>query len=162
LNERKEFALRKAIDITGETFGKLTVIKRAERRSTSRNIIWLCRCSCGKLTEADSYSLRHGVVKSCGCLRQEISAINIRKNCKTRRNIGNTKSFKDDLGNPIQTIKIGGRNKSGYIGVSFDSKHERWIARLMLQGRYVLNRAFVNFNDAVEARKQAEKKYLKQ
>ena len=128
--------MRKAVDITGETFGKLT--------------------------EADSYSLRHGVVKSCGCLRQEISAINIRQNRKTRKNIGNKESFKDNLGNPIQAVKIGSRNKTGYIGVSFDSKHERWTARLMLQGRYVLNRVFVNFNDAVEARKQAEKKYLKQ
>lgn len=56
----------KAVDITGKTFGKLTVIKKTEKRSTSKNIIWLCRCSYGKLAEVDSYSLRHGVVKSCG------------------------------------------------------------------------------------------------
>lgn len=57
-------------DLTGLTFGRLTVIKRAgnigDRRTT-----WLCKCECGneKIIEGDS--LRSGKTKSCGCIRSE-------------------------------------------------------------------------------------------
>ena len=37
-------------DLTGKTFGRLTVIKRAENNilpSGQRQTMWLCKCSCG-------------------------------------------------------------------------------------------------------------------
>ena len=53
------------IDITGQTFGKLTVIRRDE--NLKREPAWLCKCSCGKeLTVIGKY-LRYGYTKDCGC-----------------------------------------------------------------------------------------------
>ena len=36
-------------DLTGQTFGKLTVIKRVEDQKAGRPM-WLCQCACGNLT----------------------------------------------------------------------------------------------------------------
>lgn len=55
------------IDLTGQKYNKLTVIKRVEN-NTSNKVSWLCKCDCGNETIVDSNSLRTGNTKSCGCL----------------------------------------------------------------------------------------------
>lgn len=55
-------------DITGQKFGKLTVIKTSGK-SKSGNIKWLCKCECGNTTEVVGSKLRNGHTKSCGCLK---------------------------------------------------------------------------------------------
>jgi hypothetical protein len=60
-----------AIDLVGRTFNRLTVIGRAPN-ATSGNAQWLCRCSCGNTTVVQSYKLRKGLIKSCGCLTSEV------------------------------------------------------------------------------------------
>ena len=60
----------KKIDLNGQTFGRLKVIRKAgvnKRRET----IWECLCSCGKTTTAKTYQLRNGSKRSCGCLSVE-------------------------------------------------------------------------------------------
>ena len=68
---RKEFITElgksSAIDLTGQKYGKLTVIKRVENNISNR-VSWLCKCDCGNETIVDSNSLRTGNTKSCGCL----------------------------------------------------------------------------------------------
>jgi hypothetical protein len=59
-----------ALELTGEKFGKLTVIKRVENNSY-RASMWLCKCDCGKTTRARGSSLKRGVLLSCGCQRSE-------------------------------------------------------------------------------------------
>ena len=62
----------KKIDLNGQTFGRLKVIRKAgvnKRRET----IWECLCSCGKTTTAKTYQLRSGSKRSCGCLSVEKS-----------------------------------------------------------------------------------------
>lgn len=65
------------IDITGQKFGKLTVlgigdsyIKKDGKKGTP---YWLCKCDCGKDHKARGYDLRHGKVVSCGCHSREKS-----------------------------------------------------------------------------------------
>jgi hypothetical protein len=57
------------IDLTGKTFGRLTVIKRVENRG--KRLYWLCECSCGNEKIVCGTDLRGGVTKSCGCLQTE-------------------------------------------------------------------------------------------
>lgn len=42
------------------------------------------------------------------------------------------------------------------VGVNFNKRFGVWQARLMINGANVLNKRFLSFSDAVEARKQAE------
>lgn len=59
------------VDITGLTFGILTVIKRAPRRNTHEQAYWECSCSCGGLAVTTGTRLKSGHTKSCGCLRKD-------------------------------------------------------------------------------------------
>lgn len=57
----------RCVDLTGQKFGKLTVIKRVEDDSEA-HIKWLCECECGNLITTRGTSLKSGITKSCGCL----------------------------------------------------------------------------------------------
>lgn len=56
----------KKIDLLGNTFGQLKVIKYSH--FSNKNTYWVCQCSCGNQTITTSYRLRTGKTKSCGCL----------------------------------------------------------------------------------------------
>ena len=58
------------IDITGQRFGRLTVVACAGRTKRG-NTIWTCRCDCGNEKIVQASHLRSGSTTSCGCLRQE-------------------------------------------------------------------------------------------
>ena len=56
-------------DITGNIYGKLTVIGRDKLRSEEGNgTYWNCRCECGNIISVQKSNLLGGNVKSCGCL----------------------------------------------------------------------------------------------
>lgn len=62
--------MKKQLDLTGQLFGQLTVIKQIEPRmysSGQKQTTWLCECSCGKTTETTTTLLRSKRTKSCGC-----------------------------------------------------------------------------------------------
>ena len=50
LQKEKVLALNKEklIDLTGKTFGKLTVLKRGENIGLQPS--WICQCECGTIT----------------------------------------------------------------------------------------------------------------
>ena len=54
-------------DLTGQKFGRLTVIERADNDDRGK-VRWLCKCECGNTHIAISYNLTHGLCRSCGCL----------------------------------------------------------------------------------------------
>lgn len=59
------------IDLTGQVFGVVSVLKRAEN-SARNETRWLCRCgSCGREFITRARTLRSGEIYSCGCMRQE-------------------------------------------------------------------------------------------
>lgn len=60
----------KLIDLTGQRFGRLTVLERAG--SNKGHALWLCQCDCGKTIIAYGNDLMRRQ-KSCGCIRREKS-----------------------------------------------------------------------------------------
>lgn len=59
------------IDLTGQRFGKLTVIKDSGERASNRCVLWECKCDCGNIIKVSSDSLRNNNQKSCGCERSK-------------------------------------------------------------------------------------------
>ena len=59
----------KFVDITGQRYGRLTVIKIA---SKGKHTKWLCKCDCGKECIIFGCALKSGNTKSCGCLNSEL------------------------------------------------------------------------------------------
>ena len=60
--------MAKIKDITGQKFGKLTVLS-CEGKLDGKNIYWKCQCECGNITIKNGNSLRSGNTKSCGCMK---------------------------------------------------------------------------------------------
>lgn len=61
---------QKKKDLTGQRFGKLTVVGPTAERKQGY-IVWECRCDCGSTVFARTDKLRLGIVTSCGCERQK-------------------------------------------------------------------------------------------
>ena len=63
--------------LTGETFGRWTVVAEAPGRAQPRGqqaTYWRCRCQCGTEREVLTGSLLRGISTSCGCRNREASA----------------------------------------------------------------------------------------
>ncbi len=55
----------KALDITGQRFGKLVVLRRAPK--LGRSTAWLCQCDCGRQKAIRTHNLMNKT-HSCGCI----------------------------------------------------------------------------------------------
>lgn len=58
--------MAKYIDLTGQRFGKLTVLQKSEKR-LSNKLCWECICDCGNTITVRGECLRSGHTKTCGC-----------------------------------------------------------------------------------------------
>lgn len=58
------------LDLTGQVFDRLTVIRQVPRPENSniKNKYWLCKCSCGNEKIVCTSLLTGGKTRSCGCL----------------------------------------------------------------------------------------------
>ena len=65
--------MSKVIDITGQNFGRLLVIKRVENNKYG-GTRWLCKCACGKEKIVNGKCLKNGHTQSCGCFHKEYAA----------------------------------------------------------------------------------------
>ena len=70
-NRRNKTRYINHIDLCGQKFGKLTVVKETDRRSANGNIIWQCLCDCGESAFVDTGSLQSGNTRSCGCVQSQ-------------------------------------------------------------------------------------------
>ena len=69
----------KLIDLSGQRFGRLTVIERAANNGTKT--MWECKCDCGNTKVVSGSNLKNGNVKSCGCYwRDVVPKVNQEKN----------------------------------------------------------------------------------
>lgn len=62
-------------DISGNKYGRLTVIKQSEedyiKPNGKREALWICKCECGNFTTLIKHKLTSGHTKSCGCFARE-------------------------------------------------------------------------------------------
>lgn len=61
--------MSRRLDLTGKTFGRLTVSGFGHVRG--QRTIWRCVCSCGNLIEVIGKNLANGNTSSCGCLHSD-------------------------------------------------------------------------------------------
>jgi len=219
-----------------EQYGDLTTL-RVVGRTSARNLIWECLCSCGNTINVPTGSLTTGNTKSCGCLHEK----SMQKMGKEQRqlneyrfieNVGVGRTLKDDIfyfdledfelikeftwmindkgyvlsrpfGGPIRmhvlimkkyfnenftekdidhingmkndnrkenlricehfqnliNSKMYSNNTTGRKGVYWDKSREKWKASITFNKRTIELGRFDNFDDAVFAREEAEKKY---
>lgn len=137
-------------DLSDKVFGSLKVVKRAEGKSRGgkKRALWECEClRCGNIISVYADSLKSGSTTSCGCLQRE-------------RDIPEKLKKEYIAGTQISKIQSEPTksNKTGVVGVNWDKSRGKWQASIRFKGhKYNIGR-FDDFEMAVKARKEAERK----
>ena len=58
-------------DLTGNQFGRLTVVERASNSIPDNKVRWLCKCECGNTSIVRARCLVNGHTTSCGCFQRQ-------------------------------------------------------------------------------------------
>jgi len=131
----------RALDLTGQKFGHLTVIEPVQKRDADGSVRWICRCECGEYTMVSSSHLRAGHTKSCGCRNVPL--------------LITTKTFVD--GTCVEILlssKIRKNNSSGRTGVA--RKGKKWQAYMTYGKKQHSLGTYDSKEDAIRARECAE------
>lgn len=146
--------------IEGKRFGRLVAISPTEKRDTNGSVIWKCKCDCGNIVEVSAKSLTAESgrnTRSCGCVLKDYQRT---KGAQILR-----EEVKKDCveGTKIHSLsrKISINNTSGFKGVSWDKRKNKWIAQICFKRTNYRLGYYDNIEDAVKARKDAEEKFYK-
>lgn len=128
--------------IINRKFGKLTVIEKLDDDN------YLCVCECGNKRIADYKTLTNNFTIMC-------------RKCAIEQHSAAIRDKVFDDGTQPSKIKLdkapGKANKSGVTGVNWDKSRGKWQATIRFKGKkYNLGR-FADIEDAISARKKAEK-----
>lgn len=95
-------------DLSGNRYGRLLAIKPIRKNN---GIYWICRCDCGNTTEVLPQHLKRGLIRSCGCLRRDVSSKAKKHGWSGTRIYKEWKGIKDRCLNPKNTAykNYGGR-----------------------------------------------------
>ena len=128
----------KKIDLTGNIYGRLTVITDAGSRTKTGRVLWLCECSCGNKVHVQSQNLKDGRTKSCGCLNDE----------KKRER------FKDLSGNETDNFKI--------IDRAYSKNQRVWWNCICKHcgASVILNNNLIDHQTSCGCRRGANKNYM--
>ena len=101
---------RPAIDLAGKSFGRLTVVRRAESNGRGGKPRWVCQCACGVVVNLPGARLRAGSNKSCGCYRRDRAGELYKKHGKSRT--------------PQYTMYYDARKRAVKLGLPFEIQPE--------------------------------------
>ena len=149
----------KSIDLTGKRFGRLTVIKKSNKKRYGR-LSWDCQCECGNYIVVATQSLNSGETKSCGCLSKEIAAkrlLKLKNDIEVEEKRKRICGIHDGTMECSLTNKPTKANKTGIRGVTI-SKSGKFIAKIRYKRKLYYLGTFDTLELAKFARKEAEKK----
>jgi len=79
---------KRAEDLSGKVFGEISVISFSGRDSKNK-LLWLCKCSCGKMITVLGANLKSGNTKSCGCYYNKTR----KKGCNYKHGNSNSREY---------------------------------------------------------------------
>lgn len=129
------------LDLTGQRFGKLSILGPAENIGVQT--AWKCRCDCGRETVVTTKRLRAGRTVSCGCVYS--------------KSIGKRLTYVD--GTCVEMLRaktVRRNNTSGVPGVGWTPSKGLWRATICFKGKRYYLGGYKCFEEAVQARKRAE------
>lgn len=143
------------MDLTGKTFGRLTVV---QNDSTRKGYV-ICECACGNKVSIRQTSLtkKRCPTRSCGCICKEKASETGRKTIQ-----GNSAPYREvnirykTNFHVIERENPGKNNKSGYKGVWYNSSQNKYEAYISIHRKRIHLGHFAKLEDAVKARKNAE------
>lgn len=141
------------IDLTGQQFHSLTVVKDSGQRDKHKAILWECKCVCGNVTLVRGSELKSERIISCCCQQSKIQS---KEGHKHKDAILSTMVEGTNLA--VLNDKPTKRNQSGVKGVFWNTHRGKWEARLTFKGTFYRLGLYEFLEDAAKARKDAEEK----
>jgi len=108
------------IDLTGKSFGEWFVLDYSHTNAKG-SVSWICRCSCGVISEVAGNNLKSGKTTNCGCKKSEKTA---KQN--TTHGMSKTRAYKIWAG-MIQRCTNPNRLAYKYYGARGISVCKRWM-----------------------------------
>lgn len=84
-NEKGQFQNMRE-DLTGQRFGRLTAL-HFSHKDKNRKTYWDFLCDCGEIKTLRSDTVKNGNIRSCGCLKAEQDALNLRLDRRLEKEI---------------------------------------------------------------------------
>ena len=134
-------------DLTGMTFGRLTVLRKTEERRNGC-VMWECKCECGNIVVVRAASLNYGTTKSCGCYNGELAPETLRTHVAADH-VADTKLS-------YLTSVPPSNNTSGVRGVTYHKASGRWVASIGFRKKVYYLGLYKDKADAIKARQTAE------
>lgn len=134
---------RKKLDLTGQRYGRLTVLGPAE--NIGSRTAWRCLCDCGKEAVVQTGRLRSGHTSSCGCMGALPGA-----------GLPNLTYIDGTCVEMLRAKTVRRNNTSGVPGVDWRASKGLWQDMICFKGKRYYLGSYRRFEDAVKARKQAE------
>lgn len=140
----------KSPDLSGQVFGKLTVIGRSDKRSPRgkrTTPLWECRCECGNITYKAKDTLTNPDLSMCAECAAKYAAKSARAGAGF---VDGTQLSK------IRNMTPNAANTSGYRGIYYESKFDRYRAQIIFKRKRYYLGTYKNIEDAIKARQRAE------
>ncbi len=133
-------------DLTGQRFGRFTVLYRSEQDKKGQGVTWHCRCDCGKEVDVPACSLSRGLIRSCGCLNYE-----------EMLRMHDHMHYQDNtcLEMLERSQRNWAENKAGFRGL-FLTKKGKYRAMITFRKTHYMLGYYNTFDAAVQARLYAE------
>lgn len=133
-------------DLAGRRFGRLTALYPVKSDLKTTNVVWHCRCDCGREVDVRSTCLAKGITRSCGCLVRENTG-------KIQENM----HYRDDT--CLEMLERAQRsyaeNKAGFRGL-FLTKQGKYRVMIAFRKVHYNLGYYMSFEEAVKVRLNAE------
>lgn len=151
---RTEQTKERAMDLTGQRFGKLLVLHRDPENDRR----WICECDCGGRKSIRGTSLtRDGGTRSCGCDQRKVASETGKKTVakNSARQVERNVAFHTNF-QVITSDKPPKNNTSGHKGVWWDKNRGLWEAYIQVHSKRKHLGRYGKLEDAMAARRRAE------
>jgi hypothetical protein len=145
----------KALDLTGQHFGWLTVLSR-QGTDKGGNALWLCRCRCENEIVVAATSLRSGNTRSCGCLR---ASDEFRAKMREASTKGATASVRGGIQlASARREEPNANSATGVRGVIWIAKRQCYVASAQLAGERLTVTGIKSLEEATRVRAELRAK----
>lgn len=144
--------------IIGQKFNRLTVIAPTNKRR-SHMIVYKCICDCGNTRYVTSDELkRHHITECVSCANK--NKLELLKEYRAKHNMH---QYDKDGSNPLIITKSrqNRNNTSGFKGITWDKTQNKWRAQIVFKNKAINLGRYINIEDAIEARLNAENELFK-
>ena len=148
---------RQTGDLSGQTFGLWTVLRKDDERSVNDGgqQYYICRCACGRESSVEASRLKRGKSLSCGqCVEMD------RKRAQSE--VGRTRTQIEHTNlSLVRRDKANENSKTGVRGVSFESRTGKYVAQISFRSKHYYLGQYSTVEAAKKARKEAEERIFR-